>query len=166
MNLYIETKDGQAINHPAFEANLVEAFGSIPDHWEPFVRVERPVPAVYEMLESNESVYVKVDGTWTDVWSLRPMTNEEKIAKQQLVKDTFNAQEQAENWSAWIFDEATCTMQPPIPRPEPDQNKLNQRIATFWCGADNNWKDTLVCPDDGKQYKFDFLAWQWVEVTA
>ena len=166
MNLYIETENGQTKNHPAFEDNLLQAFGQIPDHWEPFVRVERPTPGVYEVLESDEPTYQKVDGTWTDVWALRPMTDAEKAAKQQEVKDAFNAREQAENWSAWTLDEATCTMQPPIPRPEPDQAKLEQGIFTFWCGADNNWKDTPAHPTDGGQYKFDFLAWQWVALPA
>ena len=165
MNLYIETKDGQPVNHPAFGDNLMQAFGQIPDHWEPFVRIERPVPGVYEVLESDMPTYEKVDGTWADVWALRPMTDAEKAAKQQEVKDSFNARDQAENWSAWVFDEATCTMQPPIPRPEPDQAKLDQGIFTFWCGADNNWKDTPARPTDGGQYKFDFLAWTWVSAA-
>lgn len=161
MKLYIETKDGQTVNHPAFEDNLIQAFGSIPDNWEPFTRVERPVPDVYEVLESNEPTYQKIDGVWTDVWVLRPMTQEEKTALQQSVRDVFNAREQAENWSAWTFDEATCAMVPPIPRPEPDEDKISQGIFTFWSGADNNWKDTPVRPDGN--YKFDFLAWVWVE---
>ena len=95
-----------------------------------------------------------------------PLTDAEKAAKQQAVKDAFNAREQAENWSAWTLDEATCTMVPPIPRPEPDQAKMDQGIFTFWCGAENNWKDTPARPTDGGQYKFDFLAWQWVVVSA
>lgn len=161
MNLYIETKDGQTVNHPAFEDNLIQAFGAIPEHWEPFVRVERPVLGIYEMLESDEPVYQKVDGVWTDVWSLRSMTHEEKAAKQQAVRDAFNAREQAENWSAWTLDEATCAMVPPIPRPEPIEG-----VLVFWCGADNNWKEAPVRPVDENQYKFDFLAWQWVVVSA
>ena len=166
MKLYIETENGQTKNHPAFEDNLMQAFGQIPDHWEPFVRVERPMPGVYETLESDEPVYAKVDGTWTDVWTLRPMTDAEKAAKQQAVKDAFNGREQASNWSAWTLDEATCQMVPPIPRPEPDETKIAQGIMTFWCGADNNWKDTPARPTDGSQYKFDFFAWQWVVVPA
>lgn len=165
MKLYIETQNGQPINHPAFEDNLLQAFHEIPAHWEPFVRVERPVPAVYQALESEEPTYEKVDGVWTDVWALRDLTAEEKTAKQQAVIDAFNAREQAENWSAWTLDEATCTFQPPIPRPEPDQAKLDAGIRTFWCGAKNNWKDTPAYPVDGSQYKFDFLAWQWVQVV-
>jgi hypothetical protein len=163
MNLYIETENGAVKNHPAFENNLIQAFGSVPSHWEPFVRVERPIPGVYELLESQESVYAKVNGVWTDVWAVRPMTPEEKTTKQQAVIDAFNSRPQAANWSAWSLDEATCTIQPPIPRLEPDQIKLDQRIMTFWCGADSNWKDTPVCPVGN--YKFDFFAWNWVEVT-
>jgi len=163
MNLYIETENGQTVNHPAYEDNLLQAFGSIPSHWEPFIRVERPTPGMYEMLESEIPTYQKVNGVWTDVWVLRPMTEEEKTAKQQSVIAIFKQHPQAENWSAWTLDEETCTMQPPIPRPEPDASKLEQRIATFWCGADNNWKDTPVRPEGN--YKFDFFAWQWIKVT-
>lgn len=164
MNLYIETQNGQSKNHPAFEDNLIAAFGAVPGSWEPFARVEKPIPSVYQVLDSDEPTYAKVDGVWTDVWALRDMTAEEKTAKQQAVITAFNSREQAENWSAWTLDEATCTMIPPISRPVPDQAKLDQRIFTFWCGADNNWKDTPARPVDGNQYKFDFLAWQWVQL--
>ena len=159
MNLYIESENGQTKNHPAFEDNLLQAFGRIPDHWESFVRVERPVPGVYEVLESDEPTYERVNGVWTDVWLLRPMTAEEKAAKQQTVKDEFNSREQAENWSAWVFNEDTCQYDPPIPRPDPVEGKI-----VVWCGADNNWKETPPYPQDDKKYKFDFLAWSWVEV--
>jgi hypothetical protein len=162
MKLYIQIKDGQTVNHPAFEDNLLHAFGSIPADWEPFVRVERPRPDAYEVLESEQPSYEKVHGVWTDVWAIRLMTAEEKIAKQRFVKESFANREYASNWSAWTLDEATGTMQPPIPRPEPDEAKLAQRIMTFWCGADNNWKDTPVRPEG--DYKFDFIAWVWVAV--
>lgn len=162
MNLYIETENGQTKNHPAFEDNLLQAFNEIPSNWEPFVRVERPVPGVYEVVPEMPT-YEKVNGTWTDVWALRPMTTEEKTAKQQAVITAFNNREQAENWSAWTLDEATCTMIPPIQRPAPDEAKLSQHIFTFWCGADNNWKDTPVRPEGN--YKFDFFAWQWIKVA-
>ena len=166
MNLYIETdSNGNPINHPAFEDNLLQAFGAIPAHWEPFNRVERPTLSVYQMLDSQEPTYQKIDSVWTDVWALRDMTAEEKSAKQQAVRDDFNSREQASNWSAWTLDEATCTMQPPIPRPEPDQTKVDAKIFTFWCGAENNWKDTSTKPTDG-QYKFDFIAWNWVKVEV
>lgn len=163
MNLYIQVEDEQPVNHPALEENLLQSFGAIPVHWEPFVRVERPTVGVYEVLESEQASYKKVDGVWTDVWVIRSLTTEEKLAKQQSVIQNFNNRPQAENWAAWTLDETTCMMTPPIPRPEPDENKLSQGIRTFWCGADNNWKDTPVRPEGN--YKFDFFAWAWIEVT-
>ena len=167
MNLYIETdSNGNPINHPAFEDNLLQAFGAIPAHWEPFNRVERPTLSIYQVLDSQESTYQKIDGVWADVWTVRDMTAEEKANVQQLAKDLFNTREQAENWSAWTLDEATCTMQPPIPRPDLDQTKLDAKIFTFWCGAENNWKDTPAMPVDEYQYKFDFIAWNWVKVEV
>ena len=89
------------------------------------------------------------------MWTAREMTAEEKAAAQQAVRDAFNAREQAENWSAWTLDEATNTMVPPIPRPDPVEGKL-----VFWCGADANWKDVPARPEG--EYKFDFFAWNWV----
>jgi hypothetical protein len=165
MSLYIETENGQAKNHPAFEYNLIQAFGSVPEHWETFIRVEKPSITLYQTFESDEPVYTKVNGVWTDVWTVRDMTAEEKAAKQQAVRDTFNSFEQASNWSTWTLDETTCTMEPPIPRLSPNPTKLAAGIMTFWCGAENNWKDTPAKPTDNKQYKFDFFAWQWVEIT-
>jgi hypothetical protein len=165
MNLYIETENGVVKNHPAFEENLIQAFGEIPERWELFIRVERPVLGIYQIFEQEEFTYEKVNNVWTDVWHIRNMTEQEKTAKQQEVIASFNNREQAENWSAWIFDDATCLMIPPISRPEKDQEKLNAGILTVWCGADNNWKDTPSCPVDENQYKFDFFAWQWVQVV-
>ena len=160
MNLYIETENGAAKNHPAFEQNLIEAFGAIPSQWEPFTRVERPVLDVYEVLENQTAVYTKVNGIWTDVWAVRDMTAEEKAVKQQAVVAAFRSMEQAENWSAWTLDETICAMIPPIPRPEAVEGTL-----VFWCGADANWKEAPARPADGNQYKFDFLAWSWVQVV-
>jgi hypothetical protein len=155
MNLYIETENGVTKNHPAFEDNLFQAFGFIPTRWEPFIRVERPVPTTYQVLESNEPVYTKVNGVWTDVWSLREMTAEEKIVKQQAVITAFNKQKYASNWSAWTLDEDICVMVPPIPCPEPIEG-----VNVFWCGADNNWKEAPARPEG--DYNFDFIAWAWV----
>jgi hypothetical protein len=162
MNLYIEIENGQTKNHPALESNLLQVFGSIPAHWEPFTRIERPIPGVYQTMDSTEPVYAKVDSVWTDVWTVRDMTAEEKAIRQQATRDAFNIREQAENWSAWTLDEATCTMVPPIPRPAEDETKTAAGIMTFWCGAEANWKDTPVRPEG--EYNFDFIAWVWVAV--
>jgi hypothetical protein len=155
MNLYIETENGVTKNHPAFEDNLMQAFGEIPEHWEPFTRVQRPELGVYDVLESDEPTYSKVDGTWADVWMVRPMTAEEKTAKQQIAKDAWAALPNRDNFAAWIFDEATLRYLPPIPRPEGD---------VAWDGTTNTWKERAEYPNDGKPYKWDIPSWSWVEV--
>lgn len=160
MNLYIETENGATKNHPAFEENLIQAFGSVPAHWEPFIRVERPIPSVYQVLESQEAVYAKVDGVWTDVWSVRPMTNEEKAAVQQQVIDAWALIPNAFNFTAWVYDEETQRMVAPIPRPV-EEGKIFR-----WSGADNNWKEAPAKPEGEGQYAFDFAQWVWIQVNV
>jgi hypothetical protein len=136
MNLYIETENNNPINHPAFEDNLIQAFGKVPDHWETFIRVERPIPSVYQVLDSQEPTYQKVNGVWTDVWTVRDMTADEKAAKQQAAKDLWAQRPNLANFSAWTFNEDTCQYEPPIPM-----------------------------PTDGKPYRWDGATNSWVEIT-
>ena len=157
MNLYIETENGVIKNHPALEENLIDAFGLVPAHWVPFIRVERPTPSVYQAMDSIEPVYAQVAGVWADVWSLRDMTVAEKSAKQQATKDVWAARPQAYNFTTWIFDEATCAYQPPIPRPASAEGKDFR-----WRGVDNNWREFPARPEGG--YKFDSVAWAWVAI--
>jgi hypothetical protein len=161
MELFIQVENEITVNHPAFKDNIIEVFKIIPSNWEPFTRVERPNLGLYEVLESEQPIYRKIDGVWTDVWSVRPMTEAEIANKQQIVKDAWVAQRQVENWSAWLFDEPTCSYIPPIPCPDPVPGTI-----VFWCGAENNWKQAPSYPSDGKQYQFDFLGWQWEEVPS
>lgn len=159
MKLYIEAENGQVKNHPAFEDNLLHAFGSIPAHWEPFERVERPVLGVYEKLESQEPTYQKVDGAWKDVWVVRSMTAEEKTAKQQAAKDEWAKRPNASNFTAWTFDDATCVFVPLTPYPFP----VAEGEIYSWSGADNKWKLVPAQPEDGKNYTFSTASWTWTE---
>ena len=156
MKLYIQTENGQTVNHPAFEHNLIEAFGGVPDHWKPFVRVERPTLGVYEVLEIGQPAYQMVDGVWTDVWSVRPMTAEEVAAKQQAVIDAWALIPNAFNFTGWVLDEANLRMIPPVPRP------VEEGKIFGWSGADNNWKEVPARPEGDGQYVFNFAQWIWV----
>lgn len=173
MELFIRIKDGQPFEHPIFGDNFRQAFpdidtNNLPVEFARFERVQRPVLDEYEIMMSEDASYELVDGVYKDVWHKRDMTIEEREATKQAItksaKELWAAREQIENWSAWIFNEETSKYDPPIPRPEPDQAKLDAKIMTFWCGAENNWKDTPARPVDENQYKFDFFAWQWVAV--
>ena len=165
MNLYIKTENGQALDHPVFEDNLIHALGTIPEHWEPFMRVEPPIAGEYEVVEHPPN-YQKINGVWTDIWTVRPMTNEERAAKDQKTKDDARAlaiyswkiMPAAENFTAWILNEETLKYEPPTPRPE-DGKKY------FWQGTTNSWVERPPFPDDGKTYRFDFPLGAWIEVT-
>ena len=174
MNLYIRIKDGQPFEHPILEHNLRQAFpdvdtNNLPPEFARFERVERPVLGEHEVMASEMSTYELIDGVYKDVWHKRDMTAEEKEAKRQAsiraMQALWAARPQIENWSAWVFNEEALIYEPPIPRPAKDQTKIDAGIMNFWCGADNNWKDTPAKPVDENQYRFDFLAWQWVQVV-
>jgi len=119
MKLFIQVEDGNCINHPAFEDNLIQAFGAVPPNWEPFVRVPRPDVGPYQILESQEPTYQKVDGVWQDVWALNEISEEEKIAKQNKYKQDWAALGAAgnlpEGWETWEFNESECRYINPTP---------------------------------------------------
>lgn len=154
MKLYIEVENGAVKNHPATEENLLDALGQIPANWEPFVRAPRP--EVYlKKPSSDEPEYRKIDGVWTDVWVLVDCTPEEKAEIERSKKDVWAKLPNAFNFTAWVFNETTGEFEPPVPRP------TNTDVNYRWCGAENAWKEAPVKPDDGNQYKFNFVAWQW-----
>lgn len=170
MNLYIQVQDGQCVNHPALEENLIQAFGKVPDNWELFVRVQPVLPDEYHVLASQEPTYQKINGAWIDVWDIREMTLEEReqvdfakqIAKEreeriiEKIKEDWAARSYASNFAAWVFDELQKKFVPPFPRP--DDGKFYR-----WHGPSNNWREAEPFPNDGKKYEFDFDNWVNVE---
>lgn len=83
MKLYIEVRDGEPINHPTYEEHVLAMFGGvIPENWQPFVRPPRPEKIDKHQYISPHAVrYEKnSDGVWTDVYEIRPMTDEERYA--------------------------------------------------------------------------------------
>lgn len=128
MNLYIQVENGQTVNHPAFEDNLIQAFGSVPANWEPFDRIERPVPNVYEILVSDQPTYQKIDGRWKDVWVIRPMTEAEKTDKQNTIKQQWLQG----GFASWVFDEDSCSFKSPVPRPTDGKTYRWDEPTTSW----------------------------------
>ena len=161
MNLYIQIENGQPINHPAFEDNLIDAFNEVPATWEPFVRIELPILEENQIFNDPKVTYEKVNGVWTDVFHIRDIDDETKtILKQKKInayKTMWNALPQRDNFSAWVFNEDTIRYEPPIPRPT-DRD-------VYWQGKTNSWVDRPPKPDDGKEYRIDFDTGTWVEVT-
>lgn len=105
MNLYIRIIDGKPFEHPIFEDNFKEAFphvdtNNLPPEFLKFVRVEKPILKKYEVC-ADESTYEIIDGICTDVWAIRQMTDEEKMAKDVVLEQMRNAPFNSD----WTFDE-------------------------------------------------------------
>jgi hypothetical protein len=160
MTLYIRIENGQPVEHPALEENLLQAFGAVTENWELFERIEPPVLGEYQVFDNPHVTYEKINGVWTDVFHVIEMSIEEKEAKQQAKINAYKlawaALPQRDNFLAWVFNEETIKYEPPIPRPTDRE--------VIWSGANNGWVDKPQKPDDGKEYRIDFYTSSWVEV--
>lgn len=135
MELFIRIRDGQPFEHPILGGNFRQAFPNIDTNnlspeFARFTRVKMPVVGVYEVYEGV--TYERDEDGFTDVHQVRAMTAEEVTVKQDVVK----AQWAENGYASWVFDEATCTFNPPVPMPQ-----------------------------DGKPYRWDEATLSWVEIT-
>jgi hypothetical protein len=114
MELYIQIRNGQPFEHPIFGDNFRHAFPGIdvdnlPPEFAVFQRVPQNVtPGPFEVAEVS---YQWFDTIVKDVWSVRPMTDQEKatkIAEYQSNKP----------FPSWTLDETTLTYSAPTPRPQ------------------------------------------------
>ena len=81
MDLYIQIRDGQPHEHPIMGGNFREAFpaidtGNLPPEFANFERIPAPEIGPFDALEGP--VYEWDNGIVKDVWTIRPMTDEEK----------------------------------------------------------------------------------------
>ena len=133
------------VGNPFAEENLIHCYGNVPDNYEPFVHTESPMLGVYETRIESNPVYEKVNGVWTNVWSSRQMTDDEKIAKQNDVKDYFYKMGGSKYW---IFNEVTCDFDPPTPHPMDGKPYI-------WSEEQIAWIFIPDYPNDGNKYFLD-----------
>ena len=117
MRLFISVKNNQPLEHPIMVSNFKQAFpevdlDNLPNEFAYFTRTALPDLGVYEKTYSE---YQKQDdGSYKDLWHVIPMTQEEKIEKQNEIKSWWETQ----NKASWIFNEETCSFNPPVPYPD------------------------------------------------
>lgn len=117
MNLYIRIVDNEIFEHPIVEENMITAFpdvdlNNLPPEFCKFERIDAPILGPYE---KNQLVrYVRDGDVCRDVWSCEKMTDEEKLEKQNIVKDAFAI---SPNYASWTFNEEICAFEPPVPYP-------------------------------------------------
>lgn len=134
MELVIRLKNGQPVDHPILVSNLLQAFpdtdlSNLPNNdFARFERVEKREIGPYEIYESSN--YEWSGNIVKDVHNIRQMTSQEKLDKQNLIKQMW-----ADNpgWASWIFDEETAVFKPPVPYPS-DGNPY------MWDEAILSWK--------------------------
>lgn len=134
MELFIQIdENGQAKEHPIMGDNFREAFphidvNNLPSNFARFVRVDPPVPGVYEK-NHRVSYQKRPDGVWTDVYTRDLMTKEEITAMQDQAKANFAS---INGPASWTFNEFTCRFEPPVPYPNNGKNYRWDEPTTNW----------------------------------
>lgn len=132
MRLFIRVQDGQPFEHPILEDNFRQAFPEIdindlPPGFANFIRV--PPPEFLDVYEVYEGVtYESCEEGFMDVHHVRQMTDAEKLEKQNAVK-TFWAEN---GFSSWIFNEKTCSFDPPVPYPKDEEIYIWDEESKTW----------------------------------
>ena len=170
MNLFIKVDENNVPqDYPAVKENLIQAFpaldfeNSVPSGWLIFEKTDNPPVGIYQKFDENiggENAekrtgavgleYKYIDGKIKEVWHILDLTDEEKTAKQNKVKDDWSKDP---NWSSWVFNEQTCEYDPPVERPNDKYTRWSE-IKTAW----------IEYPDDGKNYEWDKSNESWKEI--
>lgn len=140
MELFIRIKDNMPFEHPILKENLLQAFPGIdvdnlPPEFSRFERITKPNGlGPYEIYVGSR--YDWVDGIVKDIHDIRAMTNEEKIEKQNQVKEQW---QQNNGFASWLFDEITCSFKAPVEKPN-DGNfyKWNEETKSWDLVAGSN----------------------------
>lgn len=114
MNLYILLENGEPINHPLQQSNLLMIypeidFENLPENLCKFIRVEKPIPKWDEVVEGPE--YKIIDGICYDVWTINKISDEKR---QQMLNDLAASNP----YPSWTVDEVNHDLIPPMPYPE------------------------------------------------
>jgi hypothetical protein len=131
MELFIRIQDGRILEHPIVKENLLQAFPEIDTENLPpeFARFERVQKNIYTDVYEVAYVQYEWDGDIVrDVWYKRPMTENERTDLQEKTKSAW----EKDGCPSWIFNEETCTFDPPVPYPEDGNRYYWDRNLVQW----------------------------------
>jgi hypothetical protein len=128
IELFIQIRNNQPFQHPIFGDNFRQAFpdidvNNLPPEFAKFERVPQNVmPDVFEIAEVR---YEWFGDIVKDVWSVRPMTYQEKSDKisQYRLNPPF---------PSWTLDENTLLYSPPTPMPIDDNKYIWDEETLTW----------------------------------
>lgn len=130
MNLFIKVEDGKPVNHPATEENLRMFFEDFdpenpPAPFEKFTRRQPDkLPTKWQKLVRLP--YQKIDGVWTDVFSIIDFTEAEieiwkyEHRKQFVFSDTWEWNDEKGEWI------------PPVPYPNDGKEYHWDNVKKDW----------------------------------
>jgi hypothetical protein len=164
MKLYIKLLNRHPVEHPHTEENMETAFphvdlNNLPEDWAEFVRVPQPRIGPYEVAEV---AYEWVGDVVKDVWYTHTMSAEEKLQKQQRVKNNYALDG---GFANWIFDEERCCHVAPVPYPQDGKPYIWVQEAEAWVEiklptAPMNSRPAY--PTDGNVYNYDESTNTWI----
>lgn len=173
MELYIRIKDGLPFEHPILEDNFKQAFigidtDNLPPEFARFVRVPPPVIDLFEVYEG--CTYELVDGVYTDVHHVRPMTAEEKTTKIEEARARL-----PENWT--LNEENLQPIKPPRPTvkgeyPYRFDRETNQWVESSippfpsWIPSEDGLGYVAPTPRPEGQYYWDEDTLSWIAINV
>ena len=173
MELYIQIKDGKAFEHPILGDNFLQAFPNIdtdnlPPEFAKFVRVAAPSVGTFEVYV--DTVYELVDGVYTDVHNVRPMTAEEKATKIEQARANLRPN--------WTLNEETLQPSPP-PRPTVKgaypykfDRETNQWVESdvppfaSWIPSEDGLRYVAPTPKPEGRYRWDESTLSWIKLDV
>lgn len=137
LELYIKIQNGLPVDHPQLKDNVLDAYelsdtdlDGHPD-WLPFIRTEQPKAGIYEAV--GGPLYIRDGNIVNEQWIVRPMTDEEKVIKQNQRKFDWKNNGGPVNW---IFDEEKCSYVPPLPYPDDGAPYIWVQEVSKWIEID------------------------------
>ena len=181
MELYIQIRDGQPFEHPIVAGNLRQAFpgidtNNLPPEFAKFQRTPRPKVGTFEVADGP--VYEWDNGVVKDVYTVRPMTDEEravKVASEDARLEWLKANPPAPNW-VWNEEKLKWDA-PPLPTTggpwKIDAVTKDWVIATeapfpSWTLREDGLRyvPPVSMPQDGNRYYWDEPTTSWKQLNV